>query len=30
MTDDDEQAFVEFFAALMASDYRQTKGRQER
>ncbi|WP_323676426.1 uracil-DNA glycosylase family protein [Halorubellus sp. PRR65] len=30
MTDDDEQAFVEFFAELMASDYRQTKGRQER
>jgi uracil-DNA glycosylase family 4 len=30
MTDDEEQAFVEFFAELMASDYRQTKGRRER
>jgi len=29
-TDDDEQAFVESFAALMASDYRQTKGRRNR
>jgi len=30
MTDDDADAFVSFFADLMASDYRQTKGRSER
>ena len=30
MTDDDADAFVQFFAELMASDYRQTKGRRER
>jgi len=30
MTDADAQAFVEHFAELMASDYRQTKGRRER
>jgi uracil-DNA glycosylase family 4 len=29
-SDDETQAFVEHFAALMASDYRQTKGRRER
>ncbi|WP_435349572.1 uracil-DNA glycosylase [Haloarchaeobius sp. HRN-SO-5] len=30
MTDEHAQTFVENFASLMASDYRQTKGRQER
>jgi uracil-DNA glycosylase family 4 len=30
MTDSDEQSFVQFFAELMASDYRQTKGRRSR
>jgi len=30
MTDDDADAFVQHFAELMASDYRQTKGRRER